>query len=393
MQNNKTFCILPFVHTAIHTNGDIKLCCYAKEPAHYNIKHDVLDDYWNSDYLTQVRQRMLNGKELSECINCYSIEQRGMTSLRQTSNQEYSIIQIKHASKLIDYLGYSTLHEPIDVEIQLTNLCNLKCIMCNESESSAILSENKLLNIAVYDQKTFNWNDEAINKIKQLFDTPNERLINIRGGEPFVIPQIFDILKSAVENDTAKNIKLHITTNCTKFNQKWVDILQEFKDVRIMLSLDATGALSEYIRFGSNWDTVVENINIMQTIKNAHFVVYATIQNISLLGLDKLITWCQRRKLFLQFGVVDLPSYFQLEVYPSKLHQQALDQLLTARDQLIDKKLVSDLDMLIEKLKNIESKYQTKAWDEFIKNIKMRESIRNNNIIDVIPELQEYIDV
>jgi hypothetical protein len=213
----------------------------------------------------------------------------------------------------------------------------------------------------------------------------------LRGGEPFMVPQIKEILLSSIASGTAKHIKLHISTNCTKFDESWIDILSNFKEVRMMCSLDATDELLEYIRFGSNWQLIQNNINLMRKISNVNIVVNAVLQNTNLLGIDKLINWCQAEKLFLQFESVTMPRYFQTDVLPKELHKLAKERLLTAQQNLQDSKLILNLPSIIEAL-DCESQYLKEPWQEFTKNIAMRESIRGNSLAAVVPELAEYIN-
>lgn len=383
---------MPFIHSCVHTNGDIKLCCLSKEKSQYNIKYSTVDEWWNSEYLKEVRQQLLDGKELTECKFCYALEEQGVTSQRQQRNLEYKVIQTKNADKIINYLGYDKLEAPIDVEIQLTNLCNLKCIMCNETESSAILTENKKLQIATHNQTEFDWNTETVDKIKKIFVADKNKLISIRGGEPFMVPQIKDILKYSIETGSSKNIKLHISTNCTKFDQHWVNLLNQFKEVRMMCSLDAVGNLSEYIRYNSDWALVKQNIQLMRSIKNINIVINATVQNTNLLGLHRLIDWCQQENLFLSLNFLQSPRFMQIDVLPDELLKQALDLLLTTKENLINSNIVTNLDNLINLLTQIKSAYKSNHWNDFVTNIKMRESVRNNLITDVIPELEPYLN-
>ena len=386
---------MPFVHSTVRTNGDISICCQSnqatiEEQHKYNINSSSIDTFWQSEYLANTRKKLLAGEVLPECERCYKCEDQNITSLRQIRNAEYNIVQPKHAEKIIKYLGYDNLNTPIDFEIQITNLCNLKCIMCNEYESSTLLTENKLLKIAKSNQKDYEWNEDAIEHIKELFYTETTRHINIRGGEPFVVPQIKDILVTAINNGTAKKISLHITTNATRFDKDWIDILNEYKEVRLMCSIDAVDKLSEYIRFGSNWESIKSNISLMRQVKNANIVIIATLQNITMLGLSDLVKWTQSERLFLILTIVTVPAFFQIDVLPTELHKKAHDQLVVARNNLIDSALIPELDNIISRLENIESAYQTPRWDEFKQYVGMRESLRHNSIFTVIPELEEY---
>jgi predicted secreted Zn-dependent protease len=39
-----------------------------------------------------------------------------------------------------------------------------------------------------------------------------------------------------------------------------------------------------------------------------------------------------------------------------------------------------------------ESQYLKEPWQEFIKNIAMRESVRGNSLVAVVPELEKYVN-
>lgn len=389
MLNDKTFCILPFVGASVRTNGDITLCCHSQETVEHNIKTSTINQWWQSDFVHDVRQRMLAGETLDICQKCYTDEANNFSSLRTERNSEYKIVQIKHADKLIKHLGYDQLDEPVDVEIQLTNLCNLKCIMCNETESSAILTENRQLNIAIHNQLEYEWTEQAIEHVKRLFVTDSNKLINLRGGEPLVVPQIREILASA--GASAQHISLHITTNATRFDAEWFDVLNQFKEVRIMVSVDAVGALGEYIRYGSKWDTVQKNIQAMRQLKNVNLVANVTVQNLNLLGLADLTKWSQECKIHLLFKFLTDPEFLAIDVLPAELIDLAKFRLEVVK-QTANLKLVPDLEGLISRLSDMPSAYYSQRWHDFVANLHMREKIRQNSVLTVIPELKNYIN-
>ena len=93
MLNNKSFCIKPWVHACIRTNGNITLCCQSNEIPQHNLKTSSIDEWWTSNFLSEIRTKILNGEEVSSCVACYEIEKNGSVSLRQKSNQEYKIFE------------------------------------------------------------------------------------------------------------------------------------------------------------------------------------------------------------------------------------------------------------------------------------------------------------
>ena len=85
----------------------------------------------------------------------------------------------------------------------------------------------------------------------------NIDLMEFTGGEPMMIQEQFDLLKSAVKNGHSKNIKVHYNTNGTHYVQDAIDnIWPNFKTVELAFSIDDIGEKFEYQRYGANWNEV-----------------------------------------------------------------------------------------------------------------------------------------
>ena len=73
--NSETFCLLPFIHMATKTDGDMKLCCRSWPVG--NINETTMKELWNSDKYKEVRRMMLNGERPKECDACWRQEDIG----------------------------------------------------------------------------------------------------------------------------------------------------------------------------------------------------------------------------------------------------------------------------------------------------------------------------
>ena len=131
---SRVFCDKPFDHNYIHTNGKMRLCCTTVQDIptdnQYNLfdagKHGI-DDYWNSNRMKEIRRHMIAGKKIRDCERCYRQEEQGVESLRSTNGMSDFIKDTK-----IDgtYLKAAT-----SMQIQMGNICNLKCKMCSQMYS------------------------------------------------------------------------------------------------------------------------------------------------------------------------------------------------------------------------------------------------------------------
>lgn len=378
MPKNKTFCIKPWTSSVIRTNGDIAMCCSSNEPRLYNLKNSTLSEYWNSSQLKEVREKMLNGEKVDSCQYCYMQENAGIVSPRQKANDEYKVLE-QYADKILAHYQYPK-SLPVELEVQLTNLCNLKCLMCNEYDSSSVATEHKILKISDVDNKEYAVQDTEIEEIKNWLNT-QPRMLNLRGGEPLMVPEIKELLLWALEKNLLNNTEVHITTNATNLNQEWLEILSKIPKLRIMVSVDAVGQLGEYIRFNSHWDTVADNIKTLSKIPKINLIVHATIQNLNILHVDKLISWAQDNNYYLSIYILVTPEMFKLSNLPMPLLLVAKNRLLKLSNSTAEH-LVSIIDASAE--------FDADLWNRFCEYIELKDSFRNVSILNVLPELKEY---
>ena len=85
--DKSTFCPLPFNHISTMPQGEIKLCCRGQPPRNGrnpNIADDSFDlkQYWNSEYMNEVRDSLLLGEKIPQCRNCWKMEAQDIVSLR-----------------------------------------------------------------------------------------------------------------------------------------------------------------------------------------------------------------------------------------------------------------------------------------------------------------------
>jgi hypothetical protein len=379
-KRNNAFCIKPWTQACIRTNGDITLCCQSLEKSNFNLKTSTIDAWWNSEFVSTTRTQMLNKTIPPACMSCAAEEQQGSISLRQKSNKEYKIFE-QYAEQTLSHFRYPML-SPIEMEIQLTNLCNLKCLMCAEEASSALLSENMRLRINISKPDDYTLSDSDFNKIQAWIAT-KPKSINFRGGEPLVVPEIKRLLQWGVEQELLADTVIHISTNATKLDNEWMSILTSIKQLRIMVSIDAIGQLNDYIRFGSKWDIINTNVAKLSRIPGINLVVHATIQNLNILSIGNLITWCELNSYFFDFTILSEPTIFKLTNLPSNLLSDAMHNLRELSDTAGNGAHLADI---------VEHAIQSSdsQWDNFKNEINMRDQARNTSILDIIPQFREY---
>ena len=151
---SKVFCDKPFNHNYIHPNGKMRLCCTTIQDLptdnNYNLfdanKHTI-EDYWNSNRMKDIRRKMIAGEKIRDCERCYLQEEQGAESLRSTRGMNKYIM---------DTLPDGTYQKSADtMQIQLGNICNLKCKMCSQMYSHMHGMETK--DIGEQDPEWLHW--------------------------------------------------------------------------------------------------------------------------------------------------------------------------------------------------------------------------------------------
>ena len=223
-KTNKNFCVVPWTNFEIFTNGDIKTCSAGKETFGNVNETDIMEILTKNPTLKRIKTNMLNDRPDSNCVECQhrSINEENFSYLRDHYNP-------KIIKEDIDYENIENFDMRF-IDLHWSNICNLKCIMCDANQSSLIA---KAENVFISPVKK-----ESMEKINQMV-IKNQTLIKeiyMSGGEPFYIPYNHILLKQI----TNKDIPIRINTNMHwKPNNKLFQILKTFNNVQLTMSADA----------------------------------------------------------------------------------------------------------------------------------------------------------
>jgi hypothetical protein len=84
-----------------------------------------------------------------------------LKSHRLESNFEYKAIFKNNYIKNLKLIKKDNLNYPEDIELSITNICNLSCQMCTGKESSRLLRENNYLNFENLNQSDYELNEKT----------------------------------------------------------------------------------------------------------------------------------------------------------------------------------------------------------------------------------------
>lgn len=122
------------------------------------------------------------------------------------------------------------------------------------------------------------------------------RSLELLGGEPLYNPKSYEIMRRAIE-ESDNQCTINITSNGTIFPD--LDRYPWFRNnpmIVITFSVDAVGPAAEFIRTGTNWSRVKNNISRYQDI-GVGVGYHVTHSVLNLFELDALETWRKQQNL------------------------------------------------------------------------------------------------
>jgi MoaA/NifB/PqqE/SkfB family radical SAM enzyme len=287
------YCKALYNHLFVDVQGNFAPCCFYKDKGPYNQKNITWKNFYNSNYMNQIRNNMLEGWDPG-CINCKNLEEQNLQSYRQIVD-----IYCKSSVPVIEY-----------IEISCNNQCNIRCRMCGPTSSSKWANT---LGIAVESIENFKFFLAQI-------DTSNIKVVKYLGGEPFITPEIKILLEWMTK--IPNKVTFYCNTNLTIFPKKYLDILQSFESIIIGYSIDGVGSVNDYIRQDSKWKSVLDNLEQWESFKtNTNLITYVhtTVQAYNFHNLKKIkAEICDFYQLHHSAFKLNSPAEFTLNALPKQ---------------------------------------------------------------------------
>lgn len=400
LTDSKTFCIYPWIHIHTDPNGKAFPCCFfdSNTESLGSVKKNSLKELWNGDRMKQLRVKMLNDTPDSGCIKCYESEKSGFFSGRRSANKHYG-----HHIRKVDNTGPDGHLEEFKMvhwDIRFSNLCNLRCRSCGHLFSSQWYQDQAKLEgpewAAKHQVLNFSGRTPTDMWEQLLPHLDYVEQIYFAGGEPLIMDEHYMILEELVRQEKF-NIRLLYNTNFTevKLKKRLVfDYWKKFDSVAVGASLDAMGACGEYMRKGTKWHDIIENRQRMLEIcPQVNFYISSTLSIMNAWHLpDFHRDWVDRgliRHQDFDVHALQQPNYYRIDIAPMKYKQQLRDKYekhlawLRPYDHLC--RATNAFESAINFMMATDN---TQLIDTFWHQTNKLDTIRNENMLRVIPELE-----
>ena len=393
LTDSKTFCIYPWIHLHAYPTGEAYPCCHAEMGVGQvgNCRTNTLEEIWQNNAMTKLRSDMLSETPNATCGRCYEQEESGFFSGRKSANKHHG-----HQIKKLE----TTPFEMTYWDIRFSNLCNLKCRSCGHIFSSQWYQDqvklagpewrdrNTVLNYAGRTEPDM-WSqlEPHLDYVEQIY---------FAGGEPLLMEEHYNILEELVRRGRF-DVRLIYNTNFTHTDLKGRSVFEywkQFKSVAVGASLDGMGHTAEYIRKGTQWYDVVQNRHRMIAIcPNVDFYISPTLSILNAWHLpDFHKEWVSAgliRAQDLNVNILQDPAHYRIDIAPQEYKQRLEDKYLKHLSWM------SDRDPLQRATQGFKSAItfmnatdNTQLIDTFWRKTHELDDIRNENILNVLPELK-----
>jgi sulfatase maturation enzyme AslB (radical SAM superfamily) len=405
MAKTDTYCALPFVHFAVKPDGVAKPCCRfvhwdkpdsAEFWAANNHNKIGTDAVLNGEQFASVREAMLNGERVHGCWKCYQEEERVGYSMRTMANDRWGDTD--------DTVTFKYL------EVSFGNYCNLSCRTCNSNLSTTWYEDDLALSRVYKENRAsrkimdidFTWKPEDFANIEE---------IKFVGGEPMLNPNFAKFLETVLAGGNAHNTKLTIFTNTSWFpKQKIIDLLTQFGEVLMCLSIDSVGKYNDYIRNGSDWTTLsgcaLRWLDLESDTANVGACIAPTINILNIDNIHLLFEWWYEQRKQRQLGfklghpeqmmpgdfvtsMVYYPQAYSVDNYPNKSQladeYRELRKLYTEDSEYVDKFYNRIINILT---KNVNESKDLRSFIEYNKDL---DKLRSQSFAQVYPRFYQMI--
>jgi organic radical activating enzyme len=401
--HSDAWCPEPWVDLSSDTGAHYKLCCVSA-PLPYTIHEVAPLAHWNSANMRAARRAMLDGDRASLrtlCESCQAREDGATASRRQGRIKEVmanprlsAIVDNAVAASVAagDGSAPATYFERVDLRVN-GNLCNLRCVTCSPQSSSAIGEEQQRLGVLQPGLPTLVLplaDTTAANREQFWRDLravlPRSESIYFAGGEPFMSEAHYAVLDLALELKLADVLRLSYSTNLTVLGIAGRSItryLNQFARVSVCVSLDNLYAKNDYIRFGSRFAHVVQNVKALAaSCPHVDLQPSTCVSIYNVLDLPAIHEFCTDLTGTHSFvNILTTPRRLRATHLPPPLRTLALERLSAAGDPF---------DAPRRWVEHADPNEQTGGFADFVAYCEYLDRARGTRFLDIYPEFAPY---
>lgn len=288
MDQNSFYCPAPWTG-GYFTLKEQAVCCYYEKT-----RTPSPLEFMASAEVQEIKRTLLAGTPIKGCVDCKQKQDQGLFTIRDAYYNTDPKIGVKW-----EY-DAAVASRPQNIEVRFDNICNFKCRMCSPDWSHLMGQEVK------ENPNLLRWfaNGTEVDKAEAtdafveeiLSMAPDLKKVYVTGGEPTISKPAMYFMDQLIERGYAKDIVFQYATNTSTINPGFLARLLEFKNVQVIMSIDATGAVAEYQRSGTDWPRVHDNIQryfefSSQNPGKINCCIHTVLTSYSILDVDRTMAY------------------------------------------------------------------------------------------------------
>jgi glutamate-1-semialdehyde 2,1-aminomutase len=222
---------------------------------------------------------------------------------------------------------------------------------------------------------------------------PTTELVWLSGGEPTLVPEGHELIQNLIDTGRAKDIKLRYVINLTNITDKFIAQFQKFKSVDFHCSIDGIEEVNHYMRYPSDFKILEQNLEKL-TNTNANLIcLIHTVSNLNIYRVPDVIDWIEKfnmgkhNKVRLNINLVNKPELFHISLLDRSTKELVSHRLLSYKT---NQKNTAELKSLCD-IMNEEKHNKNKLQKDFYKYITEIDKLRNQDILEYLPELENFL--
>lgn len=406
-------------------SGELRYCRWMEDK-----KNPIVSNLNQTDFLTffqkemsALRLKMLQGEHISSCDQCAKMEEHGKISGREKQLLKVGIKldnfeKTFRSSTFYNEFENSANHRgdtelwPQDWQIDLGNYCNSGCIFCSPIYSSKLANEFKKLGL-IENLPPKNWtdDDEAVDRFVELLSQSKKlSYLHFLGGETLITPAFKKILLKLIEKGLNTNTSIGFTTNLTVWDESIVELLKQYKEVNLGMSIECLHPINDYLRWPSKIEKVKEILEKwIQLGKQQDWLIQFRITPtiFSIAHIKTIYDYAYTYDVGVEScNFLYNPSFMRMSVLPADVRQNIAKELqywinskklLFVEERIINTRdpnkakdyILQDAMSYVDYLQN--GPDESSSWPALVSYLKKLESSRKNSILDYAPEYEKLL--
>ena len=406
-------------------SGELRYCRWMEDK-----KNPIVSNLNQTDFLTffqkemsALRLKMLQGEHISSCDQCAKMEEHGKISGREKQLLKVGIKldnfeKTFRSSTFYNEFENSLNHRgdtelwPQDWQIDLGNYCNSGCIFCSPTYSSKLANEFKKLGL-IEELPPKNWTDDegAVDRFVELLSQSKKlSYLHFLGGETLITPAFKKILLKLIEKGLNANTSIGFTTNLTVWDESIVELLKQYKEVNLGMSIECLHPINDYLRWPSKIEKVKEILEkwIQQGKQQNWLIQFRITPTIfSIAHIKTIYDYAYTYDVGVEScNFLYNPSFMRMSVLPIDVRQNIAKELqhwinskklLFSEERIINTRdpnkakdyILQDAMSYVDYLQN--GPDESSSWPALVSYLKKLESSRKNSILDYAPEYEKFL--